>query len=204
MNCRHIKLQLPDYLRSAAQPAQDDAHAAIAAHLASCPACRSEAELLSELFTEIDQAIPWSPSESYWQSFLPRIHRRMDSTPGFAARSVRFALPLSAALAMTILLVRLVPTEFEDHATDVQSILLQLPQDQIQELADRQSVTEAVEPRPGPVDSGTAASDDVDIIRELLQTGEQIEMSPESYADTEELTGPEANELASLLEKQTP
>ena len=203
MRCRDVQRQLPDYLRG---HASGPAHADISGHLSVCHACRAEAQQLSSLFLEIDRANSWEPSDNYWASVLPRIHQHAGKKPDFqfTGPALRFALPLSAALALTILLVRFVPTEFAEQPADVQSLIRQLPPEQIQELADQQSVTDVAESRSASNDSALVAADDVDLIRELLQNDEQIDLPADAYVDTEDLTGSEANELVSILEKQAP
>ncbi|MFQ6093644.1 MAG: zf-HC2 domain-containing protein [bacterium] len=50
-------------------------------HLSRCGACRSELKALRTLDALSREALAQEPSEPYWASFLPRLHRKMAASP---------------------------------------------------------------------------------------------------------------------------
>jgi len=86
-------------------------------HLRHCPACRSELELLRRIETTRRGTVPPDPGEEYWNTFLPRLRRRIDREQrrpaplGWGERIRRLFAPpvpwvrLAGAVAAAVLVV---------------------------------------------------------------------------------------------------
>ncbi len=106
--CKNITLQLPDYIEG--KIGDDDRHI-IQEHIQACVSCRKEAEHLGEAFTSLASERAFSaPSDSYWNTIVPRIHARLEEQrdrsrfmPGWVYRVV---LPLATASIAIVLLIR--------------------------------------------------------------------------------------------------
>ena len=114
MDCRKINALLSAYLDGECSPEE---RRKVEEHLRRCPGCRSELELLRRIENGSRRTGPPDPGEPYWNTFLPRLRRRIDQeqplqVPGGLGRRIRrlFAPPvpwirLAGAVATAVLVV---------------------------------------------------------------------------------------------------
>lgn len=106
MRCEDISQQLPDYLAGQCDPAE---RASIEAHLAGCPACRSEREGLAATWRLLGDIPAVEPDSAAMRARLDASIERerfaSSSTPATARRRFQWNNPLLAACAASLLLV---------------------------------------------------------------------------------------------------
>ncbi len=166
MKCRETRLELPEFVRGKSDSSTADL---VRGHLAVCKDCAGEMKMLETLFRSID-GDPWSPPKTYWASILPRIHRGLDqrassSVPAWAAR---FALPAAAAVVLAVAFFKVGTKPADDLSDNVAAVMAQMAPDEIQDVADRQSVAEALQPDLVTVHPITPA-EDVGNVEAILQ-----------------------------------
>jgi len=204
MKCTDIQYDLPDFLQGKLSETQQ---VAIREHLVSCEQCRSEAEQLKEIFSELHHEKAWTPSETYWATLLPRIHQRIEKK---SFRTIpewipRFAMPLSAAIVLVIVLVTLNPLNIGNRSDELQAILQQLQPDEIQEIIEMQTSS-------GILESPSIAEEDVmglsngngslvELLRDELQVYSIQGVDIESIV--RELEEEEISDLVSKLEQRS-
>ncbi|MBN1449304.1 MAG: zf-HC2 domain-containing protein [Bacteroidetes bacterium] len=101
-NCKHILELLPDYLDGKLSGSPERL---LRTHLASCAACRAEAERLRPLLQDLLPLAREEQSDVDWGRFLGNINTRLDErmTPRAGAQGVSPALALTAAAVIIVL-----------------------------------------------------------------------------------------------------
>jgi len=107
--CNGIRDRLPLVLLEEAEPLEA---ARIGEHIAVCAGCREEMERLSGLLRKIGNIEVPEPGEGYWETFLPRLRRRIASRklswawtgprPLAWASATASILLLAATMALTL------------------------------------------------------------------------------------------------------
>ena len=87
MKCRHIRKMVADYVNEVLDP--DDMHL-VEEHIAKCESCRRELDTLRKVLRLIDDVKVEYPSASVWQSFIPDLHRRIETEAALAFRKQRW------------------------------------------------------------------------------------------------------------------
>jgi hypothetical protein len=199
MICREIQNDLPDYVTG---ELAEDLKARIRDHLSACPSCSSDAEQLKLLFNELNQLQPAAPSPAYWSSLLPRIHARLDSETVWSIPIwiQRLALPTAAAIVLFIVAMNIIPHGNKDTANDVQGVIQQLQPEELQEVADQQTVAGVAETALLSIDRTLTV--DSEVLKEILQDEDHrvIYADLDASAVTESITDQDSQELVSILE----
>ncbi len=209
MNCSDVKYQLPEYVRNTLS--HDDAEG-VARHLATCDACRSDAEDVASLFSLMKKEEVWTPTENYFKTLLPRIHaRRFElktrSIPGWATR---VALPAAAAVLCIFLATRITPGVFMNREIDEKTVFSQYGAEDLEQAVERQSTAAVIEPAPVIVNHPFAVTkEDKEVLKVLLQeeprqflASEPVEW--ESQSTLQEISENEADQLISFMNQRTP
>ena len=201
MSCKGIQYELPDFLGGKGSVQEQ---AAITDHLASCQRCRLEAERLKNVFTEIRNSESWDPSETYWITLLPRIHRRMERQP---TRSVpewtlRFALSSAAGAVLLVFIFSGIPA-FKDEPQDLKAVLQQFQPDEIQDAIETQTAYGILESTTSLNENTSVFFNDKESLAELLKNEERLYLAPDlniqSFVET--LGDEEITDLVSKLKK---
>ncbi len=201
MTCTDIKYTLADYLRG---KVTQEEYSCITAHLAVCGSCRLDAESLSSVLELVKDEKPWTPSDAYWINILPKIHQRLQDRkvkylPDWA---VRFALPMAAAIAFIIFSAKYFNTPPLETNQTVQSVLAQLPKDELQYYVEQQSIVGVIGDQIS--NNGSNVSDDDKLIlKNIIQVGNystESEFDYESLLDS--ISEQEASNIISILEKK--
>lgn len=184
MKCRDARIEIPDLLRGNAGAAAE----AVAQHLASCPECAEEAKTLGSLLATIDAA-PWVPPQTYWASILPRLHRELDqrSAAALPAWAARFALPAAAAVVLAVACVKVGIRPSEAVSDTLAGVISQMAPEELQEVADRQAVADALQPDLLAIQSVSTAEDG-DNIETLIREdgGSALEADADAATGIEE------------------
>ena len=108
-DCDGIRDRLPLVLLEEAEPFDASR---VGEHLSVCAGCREEMERLSELLRSLGSIEVPEPGEGYWETFLPRLWRRIGSRgaswtgtehrPMLWAAAAASVLLLAAAVAMNL------------------------------------------------------------------------------------------------------
>ncbi|MBI1804639.1 MAG: zf-HC2 domain-containing protein [Ignavibacteriae bacterium] len=202
MTCKDARYELPDFVRR--KPA-DESAVTVAAHLEQCTSCRSELEQFRSLLMDLETVKPPSLSHSVdWASVLPRVHERIEKQRSFILPEwvQRFALPLAAAIAVALFVIKVIPLSTSDSFADLQATLQQLAPEELQDVAQQQSIAEIVE--PASQDEQAITSDaDTAVLKNILTD----ENNRSSVADLDHetllqsLDEQEASDLVSMLEQ---
>ncbi|MBI4548031.1 MAG: zf-HC2 domain-containing protein [Ignavibacteriae bacterium] len=140
MKCSEIQYDLPDFLLG---KLSEEQQASIREHLVTCERCRSEAEQLKGVFSELHAHQPWAPPSTYWSTLLPKIHQRIEekSSPALPEWITRLAMPLSAAIVAVVVLISLNPFETGTQSHELQTILQQLQPEEIGKVIEMQEAS---------------------------------------------------------------
>ena len=205
MNCKETRYQLPDFVLD---KLSEQEKIVVAGHLSSCRECQAEAEQLHGVFTETKRSMVWAPSENYFSSLLPRVHRRIEEkvSRGIPNWLTQFALPVAAATVFIIVLMNVVPASIGRNEFELNAVLQQLQPEELQDAVDHQlSATILESSAVVDVQTASSLSDDKEIVQEILQN----EDKPYSYSEFSELdtqssleniSDRDADELASIFE----
>jgi hypothetical protein len=205
MNCRNVRILLPEYLQKRLSGPED---AAVSDHLLHCPDCAAEAEGLDILMHDLRLAEPAKPQEMYFINLLPRIHQRIDEGSGRKVpRWVHsFAMPLAAALMIVMALLNVVPSSRPGVVDELRGMLSQLKTDP-QEAVEEVQATAGILSSPGDlVAQADTAVSDRDIVKALLTPGIRpaytVEFDPRQYVD--QLDNQSTNKLLAILDERIP
>lgn len=142
----------------------------ISNHLAGCRDCSEEARGIERVFRSIESK-SWTPSENYWASILPRVHRQIEES----SRSVLprwttgFAMPLAAAIALAVGIFKMAPQRGEDFPENFSAILAQLAPEELQEVADQQTVAAILHPDFTPAEQTLSSADELENVKAILR-----------------------------------
>jgi hypothetical protein len=101
MNCDEFQEQLSDYLERALGGAQT---AVVEEHLAGCPPCREEAELLVEIIAQVAALPPVDPPLGFAQRVMAQV-RELETEPGYwqwFVSALRQNIPIQGAALVTV------------------------------------------------------------------------------------------------------
>ncbi len=167
MTCTDTHYQLPDFARG---KIAGDANEKIIDHLDRCPACRQEVEQLRSLFVQLRELKPIAPpSATYWAMLLPRVHDVAQRRQAFALPEwiQRFALPVAAAMVVAIFGITVTPFHTGDSFGDLQASIQQFQPEELQDIAQQQTIAGIVEPLAHDEQTVTSESD-TEVLQELL------------------------------------
>lgn len=201
MMCKEIQFQLPDFV---VEKLSEQERLIVVEHLRICKTCEAEAAELWLIVQEIGESNAWTPSEAYFDGLLPRIHERIDRKSSWAIPewATKFVLPFGAAVIMVIALLR-VSSTVENQPQDLQTILQQLQPEEIQQVADQQTLSEVSEPSTNDNDATTVSLDnDKEIVKELIKDDQVSSLYSEAdvQSATENLNDQEIDRLVSYLQ----
>lgn len=196
MKCSEVRREIPDYIFG---KLPEPEHTAIGGHLATCPACKAEADELQTAFAGIAGEKPWEPDAAYWSTLLPRIHERIEKRrrrliPAWVTRAL---MPAAAALALIIAVGRLLPTAPAGGPQDLSSVLRQTSADELQDFVDQHSVAGAID-----VSDRATAADDRALLKGFISDeseGVIDESDQESVLDN--MSDNDAEAVIAVLEK---
>ncbi len=197
MTCTEIRKDLPDYvLGKMADPDRE----AIARHLAACTACRAEVEEMEAAFSALAKNQPWQPDASYWSTLLPRIHERIETKrrrliPEWVLRAL---LPAAAALALVLLVGRVMQTGPRNGPQDLSTVLSQTPSEELQDFVDQNSIDGILEAS----DRATTADDQTVLKTLVVDEGGTFVDESDQESMLESVPEKDADAVASILEQR--
>lgn len=166
MTCKQVQHLLPDYVRG---ELSDEEMSLVAQHLHECKDCPKELASLQQLYNRLDAMEIEEPREEYWQTFVPRVHERIEArskrrVPGWVPR---FAYGLAAIAAVIVALEVLLPRngQVEPQMAVTQNDLRLL----LEEMSDgefQQIPTEDV----WTANNLSTLEGDADVLKELIDT----------------------------------
>ena len=200
MKCDEIKYQLPDFVRG---KVSDVERATILEHLGSCQSCAADEELFRTVQQRIEKEIEWMPDKQYWVNLLPQIHSRIENknpSPIFSWL-IKFALPAAAAIAFIFVTLEYLPVTL-DNSKIFQSEIAQLPESELQDYAEQQSVVGLLETKM-QFNGTTSVTEDKIILKQLVKE----EKHPTSIIDDDALidniNDEYAEKIVSIIEKKS-
>jgi|GEM_PF-1883062 len=108
MKCRRARKMLVDYANEVLGP--EDSRL-VQEHVAGCDSCHRELDVLKEVLGLTDDVKVEYPPASVWESFVPDLHRRIESEAALAFRKRQgrylYLLPRWAASAAAVVLILL-------------------------------------------------------------------------------------------------
>lgn len=167
--CEHIQSLIPDAVR---ESASEEERTLVTQHIGQCSVCHAEYEQMHLLFSHLREMPKPDVPASYWNGLLPKIHERIEERKGIfhiPVEVMRYVLPCSAAVAVTIFMLNIGSHNVNNDASEIHSILSQLPSEEVQQLNQGDALTVLGEPVVMPTDQSTLASGDKDIIAQILQ-----------------------------------
>lgn len=201
MNCDKIKYQLPDFVRG---KLSNQDQVTVIEHIKNCESCRWEVDSLRTVFRAVRQDNAWSPADNYWLSLLPRIHKRMEerSKLTLSNRLVKYAVPVMAAVAIVIATLEYLPTYFQRTQIDAQLELAQLPQTELQDFMDQQSIV-GVTGTQSSINGSMASEDDIAVLKDIAEEENYSLVNDLDYDSLLEVIGEqEERSIVSILEKK--
>ena len=203
MTCRDARYQLPDFVRGAiaAELAEE-----VSVHLAECPACRTEAADLKDLFTGLEGRQPLAqPSSTYWATVLPRVNEVVQSHDVVSMPEwvQRVAAPLAGAVVVAMFCLKVIPLSTAGSSGDLQASIQQFKTEELQEVAQEQVIAGLVEPVSEDAAALTSESD-TEILRDLLADGSDHTVLTDLDHETllQSLDDLGASDLVSILEEK--
>ena len=162
MKCAQVRIALPDYVRG---KLAENERKTVAGHVDSCRDCSAECDDLRSLFSSLDAAGAWKPTEQYFASLLPRIHERIDRKQRrrLSEWTTRLVLPVSAAVVAVIVLVKTLSPEIGPQPEESAGLLTQVPREELQQAEEQDMVV-------GMSAAGESSllANDTEVVKELL------------------------------------
>jgi hypothetical protein len=199
MKCRTIQMQLSEYLQD---ELDEETSRIITTHLDICAACRIEYEHTKMIFSLSTDNPLVVPFEHYWTSLLPRIRAKID-TPRASELSViltKYLMPTAAAIVIILTILRIGATRSINNLDETQYILQQVPETELQEYLQKQSVIGIHETNQQMNDS-VLSKDDGAVVSDLLASDGAVS----GYVDDdpvimyETISDRTANEIVSII-----
>ena len=180
MNCKDVQYRLPDFIRSEITESESKS---ISDHLMTCNQCSNELESFRILFMHIGKEKSWQPSDLYWNTLLPRINNRIQTTSKWLpySRIMQIALPFAAAIVLVVLSLQLLPEVNENNSQSIQADIKQLPNEELHDYLQQQSIVGA-EVSYDYADNIVSSEVDKSVVKELLQEDNSLS----SYLDTDQ------------------
>lgn len=180
MNCKDVQYRLPDFIRGEITESESKY---ISGHLLTCKRCSNELESLKILFVHIGKEKSWQPSDLYWNTLLPRINNRIQTTSKWLpySRIMQLALPIAAAIVLVVLSLQLLPAVNGNNSQRIQADIKQLPNEELHDYLQQQSIVGAEESYDY-ADNTISSDVDKTIVKELLQEDNSLS----SYLDTDQ------------------
>lgn len=167
MTCSEVQQRLPDYLRG---KLSDQEMSLVALHLHECKDCPNELASLQQLYDRLDAIEVDEPHEQYWQTLLPRIHRRIETrrrrrVPEWVPR---FGFPLAAAGAVIVVALEVLsPPDGSIESPEI------VPHNGLRTLLQEMSAGELQQIAAGDAwtaNGVSALQGDADVLRQLIDT----------------------------------
>jgi hypothetical protein len=202
MKCGKIQLLLPDFVQGLTLDTETEN---VKEHLSHCSSCLDEVRQLTELMAGLKLLRPPSPSSTYWNTLLVKVHDRVgrQSTRMIPEWIIRFAAPATAALVlMLVILSGNILTEGTVDS-DLHAVVSSITGDELQQLADQTALSSDII-SSSSTESSPETSDDVDVLKQLLASEDQTAIYSELDADDAVgvLTESEQEKLFSSLQQQ--
>ena len=103
MKCNYVQPMLPDYVVNKLSNGQLNA---IESHVRGCPHCQQAAKELQEVLVGLREVQVSEPSETYFTTILPRIHKRIEALQsGFRIPDYFLRLVMPVAMVLVTLTV---------------------------------------------------------------------------------------------------
>ena len=178
MNCKDVQYRLPDFIHGEITESES-----ISNHLLTCKRCSNELESLKILFVHLSKEKSWQPSDLYWNTLLPRINNRIQTTSKWLpySRIMQIALPFAAAIVLVVLSLQLLPAVDGNNSQSIQADIKQLPNEELHDYLQQQSIVGAEESYDY-ADNTISSDVDKTVVKELLQE----ENSLSSYLNTDQ------------------
>jgi anti-sigma factor RsiW len=204
MNCANIRILLPEYIAGSLDASS---LGQVASHLESCARCRETAESLNAVLSpgRLRGEPRGAPEAAYWAGLLPRIHERIQAGKQalMPAWSLRIALPAALAVVLTVVFLESMRVLAPGAAPDVTQTLRQMPQQELEEYVERQSIVGAEENVLTAQTAKALTTADREVVRNLLEESPETTSIVESYQDEllASVSDQDAEEIVSILER---
>ncbi len=203
MNCKDVLCRLPDFIRSEITEGESKS---ISNHLMTCKQCSNELETLKIFFIQIEKEKAWQPSDLYWNTLLPRINNRIQSTSKWNpyTRIMQIALPAAAAIVLVVLSLQLLPAVNGNNSQDIQADIKQLPNEELHDYLQQQSIVGAEESYDY-ADNIVSSDADKIVVKELLQEGNSLTayLNADQEILYDAINDQTAEEVVSILENKS-
>ena len=140
MTCNHIRYQLPDFVHNMLSERENKI---VLDHLATCKTCSHETEELRLLLSRMDKEKAPAPSETYFTSLLPEIHKLIEreKTKVSPAWMTRFAMPVAAVFVLVLFLARVNPIRNHHSHEELRVLLEQLDSNDVLQVVEQYTST---------------------------------------------------------------
>ncbi len=199
MKCKHLQIQLPEYIRGTTDPL---VRKEIVDHIAHCAECASRADELTMLFRELGKMRqPQPPPEQYWQTILPRVHERL-SQGRRPYHVVRDLIPVALSLALVCMVVFLFHVPADVSLQGLGERLRDAQPEELQMIADQQTVTGFTEASFSTDEQDLQATDDQLSLMKILSGREPVFSTgtDDSYIPVENLSDQELEKIAATVD----